>query len=174
MPINAAASRPADGEALISEVMRYDATAVNPENPGARRTHMLRISTGIDNSRRMWYITPLVTMSPGYRVPPVTRPRGCHVPESEVYGQPEGPPFIKQPKVHAALIALLYHRKSNIGLLTVVEPIPEAVEPMLYQVLRRSKIEPGVNWRIVNVGIPTKCTSVFAERNRLVETNIRG
>ncbi len=23
---------------------------------------------------------PLVTMSPGYNVPPVTRPRGCHVP----------------------------------------------------------------------------------------------
>ena len=24
---------------------------------------------------------PLVTISPGYKVPPVTRPRGCHVPK---------------------------------------------------------------------------------------------
>ena len=23
---------------------------------------------------------PLVTISPGYKVPPVTRPKGCHVP----------------------------------------------------------------------------------------------
>ena len=28
---------------------------------------------------------PLVTISPGYNVPPVTRPRGCHVPtETEI------------------------------------------------------------------------------------------
>ena len=33
---------------------------------------------------------PLVTMSPGYSVPPVTRPKGCHVPRSMI-GQPLPP-----------------------------------------------------------------------------------
>jgi hypothetical protein len=63
--MNAAAKRPADGEEDISEVKRYIASAVRPENPGARRTQMFRMSTGRDKSRRMWYITPDVTIKPG-------------------------------------------------------------------------------------------------------------
>ena len=47
-----AARRPAEGEVDISEVRRYAANAVRPENAGARRTQMLRISTGIERSRR--------------------------------------------------------------------------------------------------------------------------
>jgi len=52
--MNTAASRPADGDVLISEVMRYDANAVSPEKAGARRTQMFRMSTGIDRNRRIW------------------------------------------------------------------------------------------------------------------------
>jgi len=53
IPINAAARRPADGEADISEVRRYIARAVKPEKPGASRTHMFRISTGIERKFSM-------------------------------------------------------------------------------------------------------------------------
>ena len=52
IPMKAAARRPAEGEVLISEVIRYDATAVSPENPGASRTQMFRMSTGKERSRR--------------------------------------------------------------------------------------------------------------------------
>lgn len=52
--MNAAAKSPADGEADISEVRRYMANAVNPENPGARSTQMFRMSTGIERRRRTW------------------------------------------------------------------------------------------------------------------------
>ena len=54
MPMKIAASRPADGEVVISDVIRYDANAVRPENPGARRTQMFRMSTGMDRNRRTW------------------------------------------------------------------------------------------------------------------------
>ena len=52
--MNAAASRPAEGDADISEVSRYIASAVRPENAGARRTQMFRMSTGIERKRRTW------------------------------------------------------------------------------------------------------------------------
>ena len=52
--MNTAASKPAEGESLISEVKRYVAKAVRPEKPGARRTHMLRMSTGRVRKRRTW------------------------------------------------------------------------------------------------------------------------
>lgn len=65
IPINTAASRPAEGDVDISEVRRYAAKAVRPENAGASRTQMLRISTGMESSRRRWYIAPLVTIRPG-------------------------------------------------------------------------------------------------------------
>jgi hypothetical protein len=37
------------------------------------------------------------------------------------------------------------------GRLTIVEPVPETVKPMLDQVLRRSEIEPRINWVQVSV-----------------------
>lgn len=77
--MNAAASKPADEDVTISLVRRYAENAVKPENAGARRTQTLRMSTGMVIARRACHIAPLVTMSPGYSVPPVTRPRGCHV-----------------------------------------------------------------------------------------------
>jgi len=49
-----AASRPAEGESDISEVRRYVAKAVRPENAGASRTQMLRMSTGKVRKRRRW------------------------------------------------------------------------------------------------------------------------
>lgn len=78
--MNAAANSPAEGEADISDVRRYIANAVSPEKPGARSTQMFLMSTGIERSRRRWYMAPEVTMRPGYNVPPVTLPKGCHVP----------------------------------------------------------------------------------------------
>lgn len=63
--MNAAASRPADGDADISDVSKYIANAVRPEKPGARRTQMFRMSTGIERNRKILYMTPEVTMSPG-------------------------------------------------------------------------------------------------------------
>lgn len=54
IPMNAAARRPADGDVVISDVMRYDARAVKPEHAGARSTHMFRMSIGIDRRRRTW------------------------------------------------------------------------------------------------------------------------
>jgi hypothetical protein len=54
MPMKAAARRPADGEVDISEVRRYVASDVRPENPGANKTQMLRISTGKVRKRRIW------------------------------------------------------------------------------------------------------------------------
>jgi hypothetical protein len=54
MPMKAAARRPAEGDVTISEVNKYVAIAVRPENPGARSTHMFRISTGRDRNRRRW------------------------------------------------------------------------------------------------------------------------
>lgn len=33
----------------------------------------------------------------------------------------------------------------EIGGLTVIEPVPEAVEPILYKIFRRSKVEPGID-----------------------------
>ena len=50
--MKAAARSPAEGEVDISEVKRYAAKAVKPENPGASKTHMLRMSTGIASKRR--------------------------------------------------------------------------------------------------------------------------
>lgn len=52
--MKAAARRPADGEGDISDVSKYIANAVRPENPGASRTQMLRISTGIVRNRKIW------------------------------------------------------------------------------------------------------------------------
>ena len=49
-----AASSPAEGESLISEVNRYVANAVRPEKAGARRTQMFRMSTGSVRNRRRW------------------------------------------------------------------------------------------------------------------------
>jgi hypothetical protein len=54
MPMKTAASRPADGLVLISEVNRYAAKAVKPEKPGASSTQMLRMSTGNVSQRRAW------------------------------------------------------------------------------------------------------------------------
>ncbi len=51
--MNAAARRPADGEVDISDVRRYAARAVRPENAGASRTQMFRMSTGIARRRRV-------------------------------------------------------------------------------------------------------------------------
>lgn len=49
-----AARRPAEGDGVISLVKRYAAKAVKPENAGARRTQMFRISTGIVRALRAW------------------------------------------------------------------------------------------------------------------------
>lgn len=118
-----AASRPAEGELEISFVNKYAASAVSPEQAGASRTQMLRISTGKVRNRSTWYITPLVTMRPGYRVPPVTRPRGCHV-----SGQS-------------------YQHDLRLGadIRTVVKPVPEAVEAMFHKVFCSPKIEPRID-----------------------------
>ena len=66
-------------------------------------------------------------MRPGYKVPPVTRPRGCHVPNTSVNDvEPLGGEENRR---------------------TIIEPIPEAVKAMLYQVFRGTKIEPRVDCR---------------------------
>jgi len=52
--MNTAARSPADWEVDISLVKRYVANAVRPENPGASRTQMFRISTGIVRARNAW------------------------------------------------------------------------------------------------------------------------
>jgi hypothetical protein len=52
--MNAAARRPAEGDGDISDVKRYIAKAVNPENPGASKTQIFRISTGNVRNRRTW------------------------------------------------------------------------------------------------------------------------
>jgi len=54
MPMKTAASNPADGEVVISDVRRYAANAVRPEHAGASRTQMFLISTGRERSRRRW------------------------------------------------------------------------------------------------------------------------
>ena len=33
-----------------------------------------------------------------------------------------------------------------VGSLTIIEPVPEAVESMLYKVFCCSKVEPGIDW----------------------------
>ncbi len=52
--MNAADSKPADGEVDISDVRRYVANAVRPENPGASSTQIFRMSTGRVRNRRIW------------------------------------------------------------------------------------------------------------------------
>lgn len=52
--MKAAARRPAEGEVVISLVRRYVEKAVRPEQAGARRTQMFRISTGTARARRAW------------------------------------------------------------------------------------------------------------------------
>jgi hypothetical protein len=54
IPIKMAASKPAEGDVDISEVRRYMARAVKPEKPGARRTQIFLMSTGIERRRRIW------------------------------------------------------------------------------------------------------------------------
>ena len=49
-----AASKPAEGVIDISFVKRYVAKAVRPENAGARRTQMFRMSTGSVNALSAW------------------------------------------------------------------------------------------------------------------------
>ena len=84
IPMNAAASKPAPSP-FISRVKRYVARAVNPLNPGAKRTHTLRISTGKLMNRRILWMMAEVTMRPGYKVPPATLPRGYHDRESNQF-----------------------------------------------------------------------------------------
>jgi len=68
-------------------------------------------------------------MRPGYRVPPVTRPRGCHVP------------------VHQPLLAQsLFSHQNVIGRAhTVIEPVPKAVEAMFDEIFCCSKVEPRID-----------------------------
>jgi hypothetical protein len=76
--MKAAASKPAE-ESLISFVKRYVKYAVSPEKAGASMTQMFLISTGKPIFLNACQMEPLVTMSPGYRVPPVTLPSGYQV-----------------------------------------------------------------------------------------------
>ena len=70
-------------------------------------------------------MTPEVTIKPGYRVPPVTRPSGCHVP----------------------VIALqhLYGSYRRNAALTVIEPIPKVVEPVLNEVFGGTEVKPRID-----------------------------
>jgi hypothetical protein len=82
--MKAAASNPAPSP-LISLVKRYVAKAVKPLNPGANMTHTFRISTGkLIILKSLWKIAE-VTMRPGYKVPPATRPSGYHERESNQF-----------------------------------------------------------------------------------------
>jgi len=44
----------------------------------------------------------------------------------------------------------VYLYGNGMGGLTVVKPVPEAVEPILYQIFRRSKVEPRVDYSSIN------------------------
>jgi len=66
-------------------------------------------------------------MRPGYRVPPVTRPSGCHVP------------------VHQALSACGLFLRIRGTVRTVIEPVPKAVEAMFHEVFCCSKVEPRID-----------------------------
>jgi hypothetical protein len=79
-------------------------------------------------------MAPLVTISPGYRVPPVTRPRGCHVPV--VAGLSAGSAQCP----HGGL-----EGRCARGALTVVEPVPEAVESVLDEVFCGAEVEPRID-----------------------------
>mgnify|MGYP007098512214 CR=1 FL=1 len=68
-------------------------------------------------------------MRPGYSVPPVTRPRGCHVPEQHLKS------------VYVGLRQAWQEER------TVVEPVPEALKAMGDQVFCCAEVEPGVDCR---------------------------
>ena len=74
-------------------------------------------------------MTPEVTMRPGYRVPPVTRPRGCHVPERH---------RLLAFDINQAFI-------DRMGLRTIIEPIPEGVEAIVHEIFRCPKVEPRID-----------------------------
>lgn len=79
MPMKRAAQSPVDSREPsrpTSLANRYVAKAVRPEKAGASCTQTSRMSTGMLTAWRAFQIRPDVTMSPGYRVPPTTRPSG--------------------------------------------------------------------------------------------------
>jgi len=93
-------------------------------------------------------MTPLVTINPGYSVPPVTRPRGCHVPNE---GSNQHTP--SSGHVYSPFTLNLHHilaQDPERGGLTVIEPIPEIVESVLNEIFGRSEVEPGIDWRTVS------------------------
>ena len=49
--------------------------------------------------------------------------------------------FLHSMSVHCSYMALGH----AVEMRTVVEPVPEAVEAILYQVFRRSEVEPRIN-----------------------------
>lgn len=71
-------------------------------------------------------------MRPGYRVPPVTLPRGCHVPVGV--------------RSQFVCSCMLRSRLRGVDGLTVIEPIPKAIEAMLHEIFGSSEIEPWVKF----------------------------
>ena len=86
-------------------------------------------------------------MSPGYNVPPVTRPNGCHVPRQLISACIHSPSIAEFFVLALKLFpAILLRRSMHIeGVLTVVEPIPEAVEAILHEVFGCSKVKPRID-----------------------------
>ena len=86
---------------------------------------------------------PLVTISPGYSVPPVTRPRGCHVPTKT--GCVSHCFCTSSFRLFRRLARFVNKLRDRVGGLTIIEPVPEAVKSILHKILRRSKVEPGID-----------------------------
>ena len=53
-------------------------------------------------------------------------------------------------------VFVLRRSRHIIGVLTVVEPIPEAVEPILHKVFRRSKVKPWIDYPYISCCL-TEC-----------------
>ena len=50
-----------------------------------------------------------------------------------------------------------------MGFLTVVKPIPKAIESILYQILRRPEIEPRINWEALAMALVVDCSVLSGE-----------
>ena len=73
-----AAKRPASGRFVHSLVKKKVDIAVNPENTGARKTQILRMSIGSETASNNHLALAAVPIMPGKTVPPITLPSGYH------------------------------------------------------------------------------------------------
>ena len=70
-------------------------------------------------------------------------------------------------------VIVLRHSRNFIGMLTVVEPIPEAVEAILHKIFRCSEVKPWINCSYISPCLTLCVGKARGRKGKSKDTNIR-